>query len=75
MREAIMDMLNTILGNFNDSVASAGETVRQTPMEFDENVFNMLRALSDNAIMPIAGLILTVLMTYELIGMLMQKTI
>jgi len=68
-----MDMLGNILGNFNQSVADAGDVVRQTPMEFDANVFNMLRALSDNAIMPIAGLILTVLMTYELIGMLMQK--
>jgi hypothetical protein len=42
-------------------------------MDFDAHVFNMLRTLSDNAIMPIAGLVLTVLMTYELIGMLMAK--
>jgi hypothetical protein len=42
-------------------------------MEFDANVFNMLRTLSDNVIMPIARLILTVLMTMELIGMLMAK--
>jgi len=73
LRSAIMDMLENILGNFNESVAGAGEVVRQTPMEFDANVFNMLRSLSDNAIMPIAGLVLTVLMTYELIGMLMAK--
>jgi len=73
LREAILDMLGNILGNFNETVADAGETVRQTPMEFDANVFNMLRMLSDNAIMPIAGLILTVLMTYELITMLMAK--
>ena len=73
LREAIVDMLGNILGNFNESVADAGAIVRQTPMEFDANVFNMLRALSENAIMPIAGLILTVLMTMELIGMLMAK--
>ena len=73
LREAILDMLQNILGNFNESVAGAGETVRQTPLEFDANVFNMLRTLSDNAIMPVAGLILTVLMTYELISMLMAK--
>ena len=73
LREAIMSMLESILGNFNESVAGAAETIRQTPMEFDPNVFNMLRMLSDNAIMPIAGLVLTVLMTYELIGMLMAK--
>ena len=73
LREAIVDMLGNILGNFNENVADAGIVVRQTPMEFDANVFNMLRALSDNAIMPIAGLILTVLMTYELISMLMAK--
>ena len=73
LREAIIDMLGTILGDFNQRVADAGDVVRQTPMEFDANVFNMLRALSENAIMPIAGLVLTVLMTYELIGMLMQK--
>ena len=73
LREAILDTLGNIMGNFNESVAGAGETVRLTLMEFDANVFNMLRMLSDNAIMPIAGLILTVLLTYELISMLMAK--
>ena len=73
LREAIMSMLENILGNFNENVAGAADTIRQTPMDFDANVFNMLRLLSDNAIMPIAGLILTVLMTYELIGMLLAK--
>ena len=73
LREAIMSMLESILGNFNERVADAADTIRLTPMEFDANVFNMLRLLSDNAIMPIAGLVLTVLMTYELIGMLMAK--
>jgi len=73
LREAIMDMLENILGNFNESVAGAGATVRQSPMDFDPNVLNMLRTLSDNAIMPIAGLILTVLMTYELISLIMAK--
>lgn len=73
LREAIIEMLYSLMGNFNDRVADAGETVRLTPMEFDINVFNMLRALSDNAIMPIAGLVFTVLMTWELITMLMAK--
>jgi len=66
-------MLENILGNFNENVAGAADTIRQTPMDFDANVFNMLRLLSDNAIMPIAGLVLTVLMTYEMIGMLLAK--
>lgn len=73
LREAISSMLYGILGNFNENVAGVSDVVRQTPMEFDQNVFNMLRALSDNAIMPIAGLILTILMTYELVGILMAK--
>jgi len=42
-------------------------------MDFNSAIFDMLRMLSDNAILPLAGLILTVLMTTELMSMLMQK--
>jgi len=42
-------------------------------MDFNSDIFDMLRMLSDNAILPLAGLILTVLMTTELMSMLMQK--
>ena len=44
-----------------------------SPMDFNSAIFDMLRMLSDNAILPLAGLILTVLMTTELMSMLMQK--
>jgi len=61
------------MGNFNDNLETARETVSQTPMEFDNAVFNMLRQLSANAIIPLAGLVLTILMTVELISLLIAK--
>ena len=42
-------------------------TVAQTPDQFQPTVYNLIRNLSENVILPIAGIILTFIACYELI--------
>ncbi|MCL1996185.1 MAG: CD0415/CD1112 family protein [Defluviitaleaceae bacterium] len=80
LRDAVYDILGGIMGNFNEQLGTAVEQVAQSPVDFalggtniGADIMNMLQNLSDNVILPLAGLVFTVLVTYELIGLIMQK--
>ena len=44
-----------------------------TPAAWNARVFSLIRQLSETVILPIAGLVLTFVATYELIQMLLEK--
>ena len=69
----IMGNLNGLFDGINEKVAEISSTVGTTPQGWNANVFNMIKNLSDNVIVPIAGVILTAVMCYELIQMVMDK--
>ena len=69
----IMGNLNGLFDGLNEKVAEISSTVGTTPQGWNANVFNMIKNLSDNVIVPIAGVILTAVMCYELIQMVMDK--
>ena len=69
-----------ILGNFtgmfdeiNTKVGSIASQVGQTPQGWNAGVFNLIRTLSETAVIPIAGLILTFVLCYELIQLIIEK--
>ena len=47
--------------------------VGQTPQGWNSGVFSMIRTLSDTAVIPIAGMILTFVLCYELIQLIVEK--
>ncbi len=47
--------------------------VGTTPAAWNAGVFSLIRQLSETVILPIAGLILTFVATYELIQMILEK--
>lgn len=68
-----------IIGNINESFSmlnsKVGEISSQlsaSPQSFQPMVFNLIRSISENAIMPIAGLILTFIACYELIQLVIS---
>ena len=63
----IMDNLSNTFESVNNQVGQIATEVGQTPANFSPAVYNMIRTLSENVIMPIAGLILTFIACYELI--------
>ena len=63
----IMDNLTNTFDSVNNQVGQIATEVGQTPANFSPAIYNMIRTLSENVIMPIAGLILTFIACYELI--------
>ena len=63
----IMSNLTNTFDTVNNQVGQIAAEVGQTPANFSPAIFNMIRTLSENVIMPTAGLILTFIACYELI--------
>ena len=68
----IMDNLSNTFESVNNQVGQITTEVGQTPANFSPAVYNMIRTLSENVIMPIAGLILTFIACYELIQLVIS---
>lgn len=69
----IISNLTGMFDSINDQVADVAAVVGATPQGWNASVFNMVKSLSENVIIPIAGLILTCVMTYELIQMIIER--
>lgn len=68
----IMSNITDTFSSVNDEVGQIAARVGQTPSSFMPAVFNMIRTLSENVIMPIAGIILTFIACYELIQLIIS---
>lgn len=68
----IMNNLSNTFDSINNQVGQIATEVGQTPANFSPAVYNMIRTLSENVIMPIAGLILTFIACYELIQLVIS---
>ena len=73
-------LIECILGNFsgmfdqiNTQVGEVAGEVGKTPATWNAGVFSMIRDLSDNVVVPVAGLIITFVLTYELITMIIDR--
>ena len=63
----IMDNLTSTFSTLNQKIGEVTAQVAQTPDQFQPTVYNLIRNLSENVILPIAGIILTFIACYELI--------
>ena len=77
IKEILIGMIqNGLEGMFvevNDKVGTIASHVGQTPQGWNAGVFNLIQNLSQTVIVPIAGLIITFVLCYELITMVTQK--
>ena len=77
LKELLIDGIMGNLGGLFDSVnTSVGEVAAQvgtTPAAWNAGVFSLIRQLSETVILPIGGMVLTFVATYELIQMLLEK--
>jgi hypothetical protein len=71
--DGIMASFARIFGQVNDSVADIAVQVGQTPEGWNSGVFTMIRNLSETVVLPIAGMILTFVLCYELIQLIIEK--
>ena len=70
---AINGNLSTMFGDVNEKVGSIAGEVGQTPQAWNASIFSMIRTLSENVIVPVAGLVITYVLCYELITMITEK--
>ena len=71
--EGIMGNLTGLFDTVNSRVGEIAVQVGTTPAAWNAGVFSLIRQLSETVILPIAGLILTFVATYELIQMILEK--
>lgn len=69
----IMNNLSGMFDNVNQRVGEIASQVGTTPQAWNTGIYNMIRNLSENVMMPIAGLILAFVMTLELIQIVTDK--
>ena len=70
---SIMVNLTGLFDSVNEQVSEIATTVGTTPQGWNAGVFSMIQSLSETVIVPIAGIILTFVMTYELIQMIIDR--
>lgn len=68
----IMDNISNTFQSVNDQVGAIATEVGTTPANFSPAIYNMITTISENVIMPIAGLILTFIACYELIQLVIS---
>ncbi|MCI6401827.1 MAG: CD0415/CD1112 family protein [Oscillospiraceae bacterium] len=70
---AIASNLTGMVESVNTKVGDIAAQVGQTPQGWNSGIFSMIQNLSNNVILPIAGIILALVMTMEFIRIIMDK--
>ena len=77
MRELLTGMvtsnLTTMFSDVNEKTGEIATQVGQTPQGWNGSIFSLIQNLSNSVIVPIAGMIITFVLCYELISMLTEK--
>lgn len=77
MRDLLTGMvtsnLTTMFTDVNEKTGEVAMQVGMTPQGWNSNIYNMVQSLSNSVIVPIAGIIITMVLCYELISMLTER--
>lgn len=65
--------LTTMFTDVNEKTGQIASEVGQTPQVWNSSIYSMIQNLSNSVILPIAGIIITFVLCYELISMLTEK--
>ncbi len=77
MRDLLAGMvtsnMTTMFTDVNQKTGEIASQVGQTPQGWNRNIFSLVQNLSDSVIVPVAGMIITFVLCYELVSMLTEK--
>ena len=71
--DGIMGLLGGLFDNVNAQVGEIATNVGMTPAAWNAGVFSLIRTISETVVLPIAGLLLTFVMTWELIQLIIER--
>lgn len=69
----VLTNLETMFTDVNEKVGTIAGEVSKTPSTWNSGIFGMVKNLSENVIVPIAGMIISFVLIYELINMVIDK--
>lgn len=70
--EGVMNNLSHVFDAVNNQVGNIATEMGKTPQGYSPAIFTMIRNISENVVMPIAGIILTFIACYELIQLIIS---
>jgi len=73
LTDGIMGNLGGLFDSVSEQVGEITTQVGMTPATFNAGVFNLIRQISETVVLPIAGILLTFVMTWELIQLILEK--
>ena len=73
LTEGIMSNITGLFSLVNEQIAEVSGQVGTTPQGWNTSIYNMIRTLSENVILPIAGVILAIVATLELIQLITDR--
>ncbi len=71
--DGVMSNLGGLFDNVNNQVGEIATQVGTPPAAWNPGVFALVRNLSETVVLPIAGIILTFVATWELISIIVEK--
>lgn len=69
----VLSNLETMFTDVNNRVGMVAGDVSKTPETWNSGIFNTVKALSEDVAVPIAGMVVTFVLCYELVSMVMEK--
>lgn len=69
----VLANFDTMFTDVNTKVDTIAGEVSKTPSAWNSSIFNMIKTLSDNVMIPIAGMIISFVLIYELITMVTDR--
>lgn len=73
MIQLVLRTFSDLFGSLNTTLSTVSTEVAATPSNWNGSIYSMMKNISNTAVLPIAGVILTYVMTYELMQMLMER--
>ena len=73
LRGWVLSNLGNMFTDINDKVGTVATEVGKTPSTWNSDIYTMVHNISDSVMIPIAGMIISAVLCYELITMIMDK--
>lgn len=74
LRPAVKNLLEGMFGVINSSVDYAGDELSKDPETWNSGIFQLIRTISIEAVVPIAVIILTLVVCYDFISSFLEKS-
>lgn len=71
--DSLIAVLNALTSDINDVVANIGTEVAKGPDKWNTDVFTFIKTISDTVILPLAGILITYVLVYELYHMVVEN--